>query len=107
VLEQAWEALHLPSLIGKSVLDVGAWDGWYSFRAESEGAARVAALDSYVWSLDFARSNEYGEYVRACEARGERYDLWGPDCAVWDAERLPGKTSFDLASSALTAVSSP
>jgi tRNA (mo5U34)-methyltransferase len=101
VLEQAWDALHLPSLVGKSVLDVGAWDGWYSFRAESEGAARVVALDSYVWSLDFARSNEYWEYVRASEARGERYDLWGPDCAFWDAESLPGKTSFDLASSAL------
>lgn len=101
VLEQAWESLRLPSLAGKSVMDVGAWDGWYSFRAESEGATHVVALDSFVWSLDFTRSDEYWEYVYACEARGEPYDLWGPDCAFWDAEALPGKRSFNLASTAL------
>ena len=29
----------------KSVLDVGAWDGFYSFEAERRGAARVLATD--------------------------------------------------------------
>lgn len=43
--------LGLPaSLTGKSVLDVGAWDGFYSFEAERRGAARVVATDSYCWS---------------------------------------------------------
>jgi len=101
VLEQAWEALRLPALVGKSVLDIGAWDGWYSFRAEAEGAARVVALDSFVWSLDFTRSDEYWDYVRIRKERGEPYDSWGPDCAYWDSEGLPGKRSFDLASTAL------
>jgi tRNA (mo5U34)-methyltransferase len=101
VLERAWESLHLPLLTGKTVLDIGAWDGWYSFRAESEGAALVVALDSFAWSLDFSRSNEYWDYVYASEARGEPYDLWGPDCAYWDADALPGMRSFDLASTAL------
>src|SRR5215217_1631087 len=32
------ESLHLPSLHGKSVLDIGAWDGFYSFAAEQRGA---------------------------------------------------------------------
>ena len=42
--------LGLPSdLRGKSVLDVGAWDGFYSFEAERRGAARVLATDSYSW----------------------------------------------------------
>lgn len=42
--------LHLPeSLAGKSVLDIGAWDGFFSFEAERRGAARVLATDSYVW----------------------------------------------------------
>jgi len=36
-------------LSGKSVLDVGAWDGFYSFEAERRGAARVLATDSFVW----------------------------------------------------------
>ena len=30
---------------GKSVLDIGAWDGYWSFRAEQRGASRVVALD--------------------------------------------------------------
>jgi tRNA (mo5U34)-methyltransferase len=101
VLERAWAAFQLPPLDGKTVLDVGAWDGWNSFRAESEGADRVVALDSFVWSLDFSRSDEYWEYVYECEERGERYDPWGPDCAYWDAETLPGKRGFDVAAVAL------
>ena len=101
VLEEAWDALRLPAVVGKSVLDIGAWDGWNSFRSEAEGASRVVALDSFVWSLDFTRSDEYWDYVRARKDRGEPYDAWGPDCAYWDAKGLPGKRSFDLASTAL------
>jgi tRNA (mo5U34)-methyltransferase len=36
-------------LSGKSVLDIGAWDGFYSFEAERRGAARVVATDHYAW----------------------------------------------------------
>ncbi len=39
-----------PSLAGKTVLDIGAWDGYFSFEAERRGAARVLATDSYSWS---------------------------------------------------------
>jgi tRNA (mo5U34)-methyltransferase len=42
--------LHLPTdLTGKTVLDVGAWDGYFSFEAERRGASRVLATDSYSW----------------------------------------------------------
>src|SRR3954454_23229312 len=41
--------LHLPDLTGKTVLDVGAWDGFFSFEAERRGAARVVALDKFSW----------------------------------------------------------
>jgi tRNA (mo5U34)-methyltransferase len=41
--------LRLPDLAGKTVLDVGAWDGYFSFEAERRGAARVVATDSYSW----------------------------------------------------------
>jgi tRNA (mo5U34)-methyltransferase len=37
------------SLAGKSVLDIGAWDGFFSFEAERRGAARVVAADYYSW----------------------------------------------------------
>jgi len=36
-------------LRGKTVLDVGAWDGFFSFEAERRGAARVVATDSHAW----------------------------------------------------------
>jgi tRNA (mo5U34)-methyltransferase len=49
---------------GKNVLDIGAWDGAFSFEAERRGAARVLATDYFCWvgpgwgkkaSFDFAR----------------------------------------------------
>ena len=36
-------------LTGRSVLDIGAWDGFFSFEAERRGAARVLATDSFCW----------------------------------------------------------
>jgi tRNA (mo5U34)-methyltransferase len=44
------ETLALPpSFAGLSVLDIGAWDGFFSFEAERRGAARVVAADYYAW----------------------------------------------------------
>src|SRR3954447_6409755 len=43
------QRLHLPDLRGKTVLDVGAWDGFFSFEAERRGAARVVAVDTFSW----------------------------------------------------------
>jgi tRNA (mo5U34)-methyltransferase len=43
--------LKLPeSLDGKTVLDIGAWDGYYSFACAQRGAKRVLAIDSFAWS---------------------------------------------------------
>jgi tRNA (mo5U34)-methyltransferase len=43
--------LKIPdNLQGKSVLDIGAWDGFFSFEAERRGANRVLAIDSYSWN---------------------------------------------------------
>jgi tRNA (mo5U34)-methyltransferase len=43
--------LGLPaSLGGKSVLDIGSWDGFFAFEAERRGADRVLATDSFAWS---------------------------------------------------------
>ena len=35
-------------LTGKTVLDIGAWDGFFSFEAERRGASRVVAVDHRV-----------------------------------------------------------
>lgn len=34
---------------GRSFLDVGAWDGFFSYQAEARGAARVLATDWFCW----------------------------------------------------------
>jgi tRNA (mo5U34)-methyltransferase len=42
--------IRLPNtLSGLSVLDIGAWDGFFSFEAERRGASRVVATDHYAW----------------------------------------------------------
>jgi tRNA (mo5U34)-methyltransferase len=42
--------LDLPaSLSGLTVLDIGAWDGFFSFECERRGAARVVAADWHSW----------------------------------------------------------
>jgi tRNA (mo5U34)-methyltransferase len=43
--------IHLPGdLTGRTVLDIGAWDGFFSFEAERRGAQRVVAADYFCWS---------------------------------------------------------
>jgi len=49
-MELKLNGIHLPdNLRGKSVLDIGAWDGFYSFECEKRGAKPVIAMDSPVW----------------------------------------------------------
>jgi tRNA (mo5U34)-methyltransferase len=44
--------LCLPqSLAGRSVLDLGAYEGYFTYQAEQRGADRVVAVDQYVWQL--------------------------------------------------------
>lgn len=45
-------ALHPPNLIGKSVLEIGASDEFFSFAPERLGASRVVARDHYALSAD-------------------------------------------------------
>lgn len=85
--------LQLPDLHGKSVLDVGAYDGFFSFAAEKLGAARVVALDHYVWSADMAA---YMEEWRALRDAGT---LMPPPhlSRHWRPGELPGRRPFDAA----------
>jgi len=68
-------------LRGKRVLDVGAWDGWFSFEMERRGASVVA--------VDAVRSDNF---LRARELLGSKveyhvvdvYDLSSSDLGVFD-----------------------
>jgi tRNA (mo5U34)-methyltransferase len=51
VLEAEAEAIFAPlDLRGKSVLDIGAWNGYFSFEAKRRLARRVLATDHYCWN---------------------------------------------------------
>jgi len=90
-------ALRLPDLRGKTVLDIGAWDGFYSFAAEERGAACVVACDHFVWALDRDAKNRY-----KADCKRQRQPAQGFDRvpSLWRYEDLPGKRGFDLAHAA-------
>ena len=87
--------LRLPDMAGKSVLDVGAWDGYYTLHAEHYGASRVVALDHYAWSIDFPKAAAY--MARQLAGR-QPIRAFHTVPELWDPVGLPGKRGFDLAS---------
>jgi tRNA (mo5U34)-methyltransferase len=59
-------------LHGKSVLDIGAWDGFFSFEAERRGASRVVAVDSFCWNGEgWGTKTGFDLARRALESRVE------------------------------------
>ena len=91
-------SLSLPDMQGRTVLDVGAWDGYYSFEAERRGATRVVALDHYAWSMDLAAMDRYW---KRCRAEGRQPESYETVPEVWRPDELPGKRGFDVARAAL------
>ena len=85
-------SLALPAdLSGLEVLDVGAYDGFFSFEAERRGATRVLATDSFCWEGRGGGSKEGFELARA--ALGSRVE----DDHVDPLELHPARVgTFDL-----------
>ncbi len=87
----------IPDVTAKSVLDIGAWDGKFSFLAEQKGAARVVALDHYAWGVDFVSR---GVYWEECIRNGTLPDQSRDETDFWRPE-LPGRRGFEFAHKAL------
>ncbi len=91
--QEELHALRLPDLVGKTVLDIGAYDGFFSFAAERLGAARVVALDHYAWSADMAA---YMRDWRSAKRAGR--SIPSPHLTEhWRPAELPGRRPFDAA----------
>jgi tRNA (mo5U34)-methyltransferase len=57
--------LQIPQdLTGKTVLDIGAWDGWFSFEFERRGAI-VTAVDGFLWDPAIGRAFEAFQFARS------------------------------------------
>jgi tRNA (mo5U34)-methyltransferase len=88
-------ALNLqPDLTGKTALDIGAWDGYFSYELERRNARRVVSLDHYAWSIDHPA---YIRYHNETLAAGRTPKPPEEVSRAWDAVGLPGRAGFDLA----------
>jgi tRNA (mo5U34)-methyltransferase len=80
--------LSLPeSLDGMTVLDVGAWDGFFSFEAERRGAARVLATDSFVWEGNVEGFGKQG-FELAKQALGSNVEEMHIDALELSADKV-------------------
>ncbi len=50
MLQAEADVIFKHGVAGKTVVDVGAWDGFFSFEAERRGASRVLATDNFCWT---------------------------------------------------------
>ena len=85
--------LRLPDLGGKSVLDINAWDGFFSFEAERRGARRVVALDHYMWAMDLPKHFEHWQRCMKLGVTPAPYHTM----PYYRPEALPGKVGFTTA----------
>jgi tRNA (mo5U34)-methyltransferase len=93
LIDREWRLFGLTDVAGRSLLDIGGVDGAYAFRAEADGASRVAVLDHYLWCVD---PDAYAQlYHRSVEAG--RTPPAPHETELWDPQRLPGRWRFDTA----------
>jgi tRNA (mo5U34)-methyltransferase len=90
-------AIRMPAdLHGKSVLDLGASDGFFSFEAERRGAARVVAADPYYknWPGGWGGHGTRAGFDFAREVLASRAEMRDLDCMDLSPETAGG--TFDL-----------
>jgi tRNA (mo5U34)-methyltransferase len=75
---------------GKKVLDIGCWDGLWSFEAEKRGAALVHAIDK----VDHRTHNEFLSIEIAHQALKSKV-IYRSDLSVYDVGEL-GVNDFDI-----------
>jgi tRNA (mo5U34)-methyltransferase len=76
------------NLHGWSVLDIGAWHGFFSFECERRGADRVLAIDQYAWDRFGAEG-----FLRARERFGSKVEYRRLDVHALDVNEVG---QFDL-----------
>jgi tRNA (mo5U34)-methyltransferase len=93
VLAKENNLIDWPDVRGKSVLDIGALGGWFSFEAERRGAAAVTAVDYYSWCYDWPKINQW---VQSERAAGRVPDTYNPPAWAIDEVAQPGRRAFEV-----------
>jgi predicted nicotinamide N-methyase len=88
-------------VMDKSVLDVGAWNGYFSFEAERRGASRVLATDHFYWSGDgwgtkagFLAHDILGSHTESKDI--DIGDIWPATVGKWDVVLCMGSITFGI-----------
>ena len=87
LIERAFDQIDFT---GKKVLDVGCWDGLWSFEAEKRGASEVYSVD-YVALRSWSEQPTYQLAHKLLGSKARYY----PNLSVYDIRRL-GVTDFDV-----------
>lgn len=69
-------------LAGKAVIDIGCWDGYFSFLAEELGAKSVLAVDDYSQNWGSPESFELAKAIKRSSVEVRR------DVSVYELERI-------------------
>lgn len=83
-------------LRGKTFLDIGAWDGAFSFEAERRGARRVLATDWFIWKgMGWGSKEGFDTARRALASKVEDltidvYDICPERIGKWDVVLFAG-----------------
>lgn len=83
-------------LTGKTFLDIGAWDGAFSFAAERRGARRVLATDWFIWKgMGWGSKQGFETARRALHSKVEDltidvYDISPELIGKWDVVLFAG-----------------
>ena len=72
VLQAEADAVFRFGVDGHSVLDIGAWDGFFTFEAEARGAAQATASDWFCWGGPGWGTREVFDHVRAARGSSAR-----------------------------------
>jgi tRNA (mo5U34)-methyltransferase len=82
--------VRLPDdLSGRTVLDIGAWDGFFSFEAERRHASRVVAADYYAWhGVGWGTGEGKAAFQLAREVLGSRVEDVVVDVMELSPERV-------------------
>ena len=93
VLAHESKLFRWPDVQGKTVLDIGAFGGFFSFEAERRGAASVTAIDYHSWAVDWPALHEW--YAAERQA-GRIPDAYNPPAYLIDETNQPGRRPLDV-----------
>jgi tRNA (mo5U34)-methyltransferase len=82
-------------LTGKRVLDVGAWDGYWTFQALQAGAAEVVAIDDFSDTLHAGERRSWDGFDLCARTLGLSDRITRLEGSVYDVHRM-GLGVFDV-----------